>query len=154
MQNGWRTPTWAVLSMMAAALSAHAEAPWPTAAPSMTFNQMAPLNDLELMTVRGAGLDATLLAELQKGRGQARQDDDARRKASDAVQATQTAAAMNTALALQTIMALRLSTSAVSTINTATQIGGTLIALTPVTAISPIGLPLFGLPSLPPKTSH
>jgi hypothetical protein len=121
---------------------------------------MVALDDRALTAVQGAALDAATLAALQNGWhkafGQDRRDKNSRgdAEAEKATRTAQTVAALDAALALQTNMAMRLSTAAVSGVNTATQIGGTLIALTPIGAISPIGLPLFGLPALPPRNSR
>ncbi|MGC4059474.1 MAG: hypothetical protein QM749_00900 [Aquabacterium sp.] len=153
MLSARRLSTWAVSSMACLAPHAHADTPWSAPAHS-PLSHMAALDDQALMAVQGAALDAATLAALQKTLGQDHNDDKARRTYAQANQTAQTVAALNAALALQSNMALRLSTTAVSSVNTATQIGGTLIALTPISAIAPIGLPLFGLPSLPPKNNH
>ena len=153
MRHGWpHLPTLAALCCLASLPSAHAEAPWAPTSGS-TLPHLAPLDDRDLMAIQGAAMDVATLLELQKPKGQGRQDDDARRR-TEAAQTARTAQALTAALALQNNLALRLSTSAINGVNTAAQIGGTLIALTPVTAMVPIGLPLFGLPTLPPRTSH
>jgi hypothetical protein len=153
MPSARRLSAWAVSSLACLLPHAHAETPWPGSV-NNALSHMAALDDQALMAVQGAAWDAATLAALQKALGQDRRDDKRRRAYAQATQATQTAqtvAALNAALALQNNMAVRPSTSAISGVSTAAPIGGTLIALTPVSAIAPIGLPLFGLPSLPPK---
>lgn len=102
------------------------------------------LDDQALKQVHGAGIDDDVLRQL--GQGSLKQSrDEQRRQAANA----QNNAALLAALELQTNVAPRLAAAAVNTVSTAAQLGGTLVALTPVTALVPIGLPLFGLPTLP-----
>jgi hypothetical protein len=154
MRHGWRQVTaLAALCCLASLPGAHAETQWPSTSGSMQPH-LAPLDDRDLMSIQGAAMDVATLVELQKGKRQGGQDDDARRHRTEAAQTAQTAQALTAALTLQNNLAVRLSTSAINGVNTATQIGGTLIALTPVAAIAPIGMPLFGLPALPPRAAH
>lgn len=146
MPSARRLSTWAVLGATSLLPQAHAA--------NSALSNMAVLDDQALTAVQGAALDAAILAELQKALGPDRRDDKRRRAPAQAMQTAQTEAALKAALAWQNNMATRLSTSAVSGVNTATQVGGTLIALTPVSAIAPIALPLFGVPSLPSKNKH
>ncbi|MBI3381613.1 MAG: hypothetical protein HY019_06370 [Aquabacterium sp.] len=107
-------------------------------------SQMVALDDQDLKQVHGAGIDDDTLRQL--GRGQLRQSgEDHRRQAAS----TQNTAALLAALELQANAGPRTAVMAVNAVNTAAQVGGTLIALTPVTMLAPIGLPLFGLPALP-----
>lgn len=153
MPSARRLSTWAVLGITCLLPQAHAETPWPVTADN-ALSTMAVLDDQALTAVQGAALDAATLADLQKALGPDRRDDKRRRAPAQAMQTAQTVAALNAALAWQNNMAARLSTSAVSGVNTATQVGGTLIALTPISAIAPMVLPLFGLPALPSKSKH
>jgi hypothetical protein len=154
MRHGWRPlSTLAALCCLASLAGVHAETQWPATSGSVPHH-LAPLDDRDLMSIQGAAMDAAILVELQKSKALGHQDEDARRHRTKAAQTAQTAQALTAALALQDNLAVRLSTSAINGVNTATQIGGTLLALTPITAIAPIGMPLFGLPALPPRTSH
>jgi len=112
-------------------------------------SQMVALDDQALNQVHGAGIDDNTLRQL--GQGQLKQSgEDQHRQAASA----QNNAALLAALELQTSTGPRMAAMAVTAVNTAAQVGGTLIALTPVAALAPIGLPLFGLPTLPPHNSH
>lgn len=104
-----------------------------------------PLDDQALTQVHGAGLDELLLA--RGGHEEARHEDKRAEQARQS-QAAQKAAALLAAIEMQLNQGSRLTTGAVQTVGTVAQLGGTLIALTPVSALAPIGL--FGLPSLPP----
>lgn len=107
------------------------------------------LDDQALKQVHGAGIDDDTLSQLsQSGHGGLKQSSDEQRRQAAANNA-QNNAALLAALELQTNVAPRLAAAAVNTVSTAAQLGGTLVALTPVTALVPIGLPLFGLPTLP-----
>lgn len=107
------------------------------------------LDDQALKQVHGAGIDDDTLRQLsQLGHGGLKQSSDEQRRQAAANNA-QSNAALLAALELQTNVAPRLAAAAVNTVSTAAQLGGTLVALTPVTALVPIGLPLFGLPTLP-----
>lgn len=111
-------------------------------------SQMVALDDQDLKQVHGAGIDDDTLRQL--GRGQLKHSaEEQRRQAAS----TQNTAALLAALELQANAGPRTAAMAVSAVSTAAQVGGTLIALTPVAALAPIGLPLFGLPALP-HSSH
>jgi hypothetical protein len=110
------------------------------------------LDDQALKQVHGAGIDDDTLRQLsqlgQSGHGGLKQSSDEQRRQAAANNA-QNNAALLAALELQTNVAPRLAAAAVNTVSTAAQLGGTLVALTPLTALVPIGLPLLGLPTLP-----
>lgn len=113
------------------------------------------LDDQALTQVHGAGLDTDLLKQWQQSANgepaqrQPERDEQGRRALS-----AQQNAALLAAMALQAKAAPQAATLAVNAVSAGSQLGGTLIALTPVTALAPIGLPLFGLPSLPSRHSN
>lgn len=107
-------------------------------------SQMVALDDQDLKLVHGAGIDDDTLRQL--GRGQLKPSGEEQRRQAAS---TQNTAALLAALELQANAGPRTAVMAVNAVNTAAQVGGTLIALTPVTMLAPIGLPLFGLPALP-----
>lgn len=107
-------------------------------------SQMVALDDQDLKQIHGAGIDDDTLRQL--GRGQLKQSGEEQHRQAAS---TQNTAALLAALELQANAGPRTAAMAVNAVNTAAQVGGTLIALTPVTMLAPIGLPLFGLPTLP-----
>lgn len=147
MRKGWGLST--VMAMVAALATSGAQAETHRAAalpasPAPATSQMVALDDQDLKQVHGAGIDDDTLRQL--GRGQLKQSAEAQRRQTAS---TQNTAALLAALDLQTNAGPRTAVMAVNAVNTATQVGGTLIALAPITALVPIGLPLFGLPALP-----
>ncbi len=151
MRKVWGLSTFVALAATLATSSVLAEthrAAALPASPSPSPSQMVALDDQDLKQVHGAGIDDDTLRQL--GRGQLKQSaEEQRRQAAS----TQNTAALLAALELQANAGPRTAAMAVSAVNTAAQVGGTLIALTPVAALAPIGLPLFGLPALP-HTPH
>lgn len=109
-----------------------------------------PLDDRALTEVHGAGMDKDIVGQLGKGQGIQQTSDEQRRNATSA----HNTAALLAALDLQTRQSAQTAVNAVHAVNTAVQLGGMLLALTPITALVPIGLPLFGLPSLPPASNR
>lgn len=147
MRKVWGLSTVVAMAAALATSSVLAEPHRAAPQPSAT-SQMVELDDQDLKEVHGAGIDDDTLRQL--GRGQLKQSaDEPRRQAASA----QNSAALMAALELQTNMGPRSAAMAVNAVNTAAQVGGTLIALAPVAALAPIGLPLFGLPALP-HASH
>lgn len=132
-----------------AASVALAEVPRDQAPSSQSGGTLVALDDQDLKDVHGAGIDDDVLRQLGQG-GLHQSDEHQRQQASR----TQQNAALMAALELQANLAPRLAASAVNTVTTAAQVGGTLLALTPVTALVPIGLPLFGLPTLPSQQNN
>lgn len=108
------------------------------------------LDDQALTEVHGAGMDQDIMGQLGKGQELRQRSDEQRRNATS----PQNTAALLAALDLQTRQSAQTAVNAVNAVNTAAQIGGTLVALTPISAIVPIGLPLFGLPNLPPANNR
>lgn len=109
-----------------------------------------PLDDRALTEVHGAGMDKDIMGQLGNGQAIRQSSDEQRRNATS----PQNTVALLAALDLQTRQSTQTAVQAVNAVNTAMQLGGTLVALTPISALVPIGLPLFGLPSLPPSNSR
>lgn len=109
-----------------------------------------PLDDRALTEVHGAGMDKDIMGQLGNGRAIRQSSDEQRRNATS----PQNTAALLAALDLQTRQSAQTAVNAVTAINTAAQLSGTLVALTPISALVPIGLPLFGLPNLPSSNSR
>lgn len=147
MQKGWGLSTIVAVATALATSSVLAETHREAAQPASP-SQMVALDDQDLKQVHGAGIDDDTLRQL--GRGQLKQPAEEHRRHAAS---TQNTAALLAALELQANVGPRTAAMAVSAVNTAAQVGGTLIALTPVAALAPIGLPLFGLPALP-HSSH
>lgn len=110
-------------------------------------SHLVALDEQDLKAVHGAGIDDDTLRHLGQGLPDAgkRGNDEARRHASS----SQGLMALMAALDLQNRQGLHTSTTAVQTLNTAMQLGGTLLALTPISMLAPVGLPLFGMTTLP-----
>ncbi len=147
MRKVWALST--VVAMVATFATSSVLAETHRAAPqASSTSQMVALDDQDLKEVHGAGIDDDTLRQLGRGQLKASSDEPRRQAAS-----AQNTAALMAALELQTNMGPRSAAMAVNAVNTAAQVGGTLIALAPVAALAPIGLPLFGLPALP-HASH
>ena len=95
-------------------------------------------------------MDQDIMKQLSAGQAVRQGNNEQRRHANS----PHNTAALLAALDLQTKQSAQSTILAVNTVNTAAQIGGTLLALTPITALVPIGLPLFGLPNLPPSNNR
>jgi hypothetical protein len=108
------------------------------------------LDDHALTEVHGAGMDTDIMGQLGKGQSIRSSSEAQRRQASS----PQNTAALLAALDLQTRQSTQTAVNAVNAVQTAAQLGGTLVALTPIAALVPIGLPLFGLPNLPPPNNN
>jgi hypothetical protein len=122
-----------------------------TASSSGHAAQLAALDDQDLKQVHGTGLDADLLKQLQQleREGRRRQLGNGPDAQDHTAMSAQHGAALMAALELQINGGIKAATLAVNAVNAGTQLGGTLIALTPSPMLAPIGMPLFGLPSLP-----
>lgn len=147
MRRGWALNTIVAVAAAITTSSALAESQRTTGQPGAA-SQLVALDDQDLKQVHGAGIDDDTLRQL--GRGELKQSGEAQRRQATS---TQNTAALLAALELQANAGPRTAAMAVNAVNTAAQVGGTLIALTPIAALAPIGLPLFGLPTLP-HNSH
>lgn len=143
MRKAWGLSTIVAVTATITTTSALAE-PHRAATTTVAPSQMVALDDQDLNQVHGAGIDDDTLRQL--GRGTLKRSNEEQRRPIDA---TKNTAAMLAALEWQTNAGPRTAAMAVNAVSAAAQVGGTLIALTPVAALAPIGLPFFGLPTLP-----
>jgi hypothetical protein len=142
--------TWVTIGLALLGTSTQAQNLWPMPGATPAPTRLTALADQELTLVNAVGLDANLVGLLKSAahNGRLVLEDESRHRAREA-----TTTALEAAVDLQARLAPQLATTAVSAVNTAAQFGGTLMALTPVTSLGAIGMPLFGLP-LPPAKSH